>query len=428
MIGKLRLQNFKVFEDQEFEFQEGITTIVGPNGSGKTTILEAIEFAFFKNVSRKEKTIKTVEEFIRHGEKRCKIELEFVAPVNRREYRVVREIFPKKTVAELFHVGERKPIITGAKRVTEKITDLLGMDRHAFSTLIYVRQGEIISLSKMDPKGRRTSLYNMMGLGIYDKTDKDIGGRLRELKKQIENTRQTREQLMSIRDHLPSKQEVENALAALQDIESRVGDEVNLAILKNVIKRVMESVIEVETHLARPELGKQLQEQQEERELASKLKEIVRTIPDIAEEQLRPHIREETRRIFREIFGDRYSDLKIDDDYNISLFDLQGRRIPLAAASGGEDVCVNFSLRVAVNTALQKHSLAGAPPPLLILDEPGIGLDTVRKQWLPKVIAGLESIRQVIVVTHMDELREAADQVITLRPRGKGRQSEVIIE
>ncbi|GAH09587.1 unnamed protein product, partial [marine sediment metagenome] len=54
MIRKLRMKNFKVFHDQEFEFYPGTTAIVGPNGSGKTTILEAIEFALFRSVTRKE--------------------------------------------------------------------------------------------------------------------------------------------------------------------------------------------------------------------------------------------------------------------------------------------------------------------------------------------------------------------------------------
>ncbi|MHA1769778.1 MAG: AAA family ATPase, partial [Candidatus Thorarchaeota archaeon] len=57
MIRRLYLEDFRVFAGQEFRFGEGITCIVGPNGSGKTTILEAIEFALFKRVRRKDKDI-----------------------------------------------------------------------------------------------------------------------------------------------------------------------------------------------------------------------------------------------------------------------------------------------------------------------------------------------------------------------------------
>ncbi len=130
----------------------------------------------------------------------------------------------------------------------------------------------------------------------------------------------------------------------------------------------------------------------DESEISKTLKRILLSIPDIAESQLRPYIHSEAREIFRGIFGDRYSDLVIDDDYDVTLFDLRGNEVPLRAASGGEDVCVNFALRVGVNTALQKHSVAVPPPGLLILDEPGAGLDSQRRRWLPDAIQGLKAV------------------------------------
>lgn len=42
MISNLRLQQFRSYSDASFEFGEGVNIIVGPNGSGKTNLLEAI--------------------------------------------------------------------------------------------------------------------------------------------------------------------------------------------------------------------------------------------------------------------------------------------------------------------------------------------------------------------------------------------------
>jgi DNA replication and repair protein RecF len=42
MISDLRLQQFRSYDDASFEFGEGVNIIVGPNGSGKTNLLEAI--------------------------------------------------------------------------------------------------------------------------------------------------------------------------------------------------------------------------------------------------------------------------------------------------------------------------------------------------------------------------------------------------
>ncbi|MDL2341593.1 MAG: DNA replication and repair protein RecF [Patescibacteria group bacterium] len=42
MITDLRLQHFRSYDDDSFEFQPGVNIIVGPNASGKTNLLEAI--------------------------------------------------------------------------------------------------------------------------------------------------------------------------------------------------------------------------------------------------------------------------------------------------------------------------------------------------------------------------------------------------
>jgi len=47
MIESIRLKNIRRFEDQAFKFAPKVNLIVGPNGSGKTTILESIAFFSF---------------------------------------------------------------------------------------------------------------------------------------------------------------------------------------------------------------------------------------------------------------------------------------------------------------------------------------------------------------------------------------------
>ncbi len=42
MISNIRLQHFRSYADASFEFEPGVNIIVGPNGSGKTNLLEAI--------------------------------------------------------------------------------------------------------------------------------------------------------------------------------------------------------------------------------------------------------------------------------------------------------------------------------------------------------------------------------------------------
>ncbi|TFG34581.1 hypothetical protein EU527_02435 [Candidatus Thorarchaeota archaeon] len=428
MLKKLRMVDFKVFHDQDLTFNRGTTAIVGPNGSGKTTILEAIEFALFRSVTRKEKAIKKVEEVIRHNSKKAKIELTFIAPINRKEYRVVRTIHPGTTNADLYLVGNREPIASEPIRVDKKIVDLLGMDRNAFSALTYVRQGEIFKLSRETPSDRVKGLYNMMGLGIYDKKKSELNKTNKKISDELKELSNTKQQLENVRQHLPGKAEFEIALKSLEKIREELGEKVELGQLEKIMEKVRASIELVDEELSSKTLTTRPKELETELEIGEHIKSILETIPGIAESQLRPHVRTEARQIFLEIFGDRYGDLAIDDDYEISLYDLQGNRVPLKAASGGEDVCVNFALRVAVNTALQKHSSSTPPPGLIILDEPGAGLDEQRRRWLPDAINGLDVVDQVIVVTHMEELKGSTNQVISLIPQGKGRQPNVEID
>ena len=41
-IARLALENFRVYQELEIEFRKGLTIIVGPNASGKTSLLEAV--------------------------------------------------------------------------------------------------------------------------------------------------------------------------------------------------------------------------------------------------------------------------------------------------------------------------------------------------------------------------------------------------
>ena len=46
-IVELRLVNFRQFKEKTITFHSGLTSIIGQNGSGKSTILEGICFALF---------------------------------------------------------------------------------------------------------------------------------------------------------------------------------------------------------------------------------------------------------------------------------------------------------------------------------------------------------------------------------------------
>lgn len=63
MITSLRLQHFRSYTDKTFELSPAVTVVVGPNGSGKTNLLEAVLVAATGNSYRAKDA-----ELIRHGQ------------------------------------------------------------------------------------------------------------------------------------------------------------------------------------------------------------------------------------------------------------------------------------------------------------------------------------------------------------------------
>ncbi|RZN66985.1 MAG: hypothetical protein EF807_07995, partial [Candidatus Methanolliviera hydrocarbonicum] len=53
IIDCVRLKNFKSHINSDIKLGTGVSLILGENGVGKSSILEAISFAFFKEYSAK---------------------------------------------------------------------------------------------------------------------------------------------------------------------------------------------------------------------------------------------------------------------------------------------------------------------------------------------------------------------------------------
>ncbi|MCJ7604420.1 MAG: SMC family ATPase, partial [Dehalococcoidales bacterium] len=93
--------------------------------------------------------------------------------------------------------------------------------------------------------------------------------------------------------------------------------------------------------------------------------------------------------------------------------------------SGGEAFRINFAIRIALSRLLAKR--AGAPLPTLIIDE---GFGTQDNTGLEKLKEAINSIQddfeKIIVITHMDELKDAFPTRIDVVKTGEGSSITVI--
>ena len=124
--------------------------------------------------------------------------------------------------------------------------------------------------------------------------------------------------------------------------------------------------------------------------------------------QSKPLIQKYTRDFF-EKFNFNYSDLILDDDYNISVFGPEGK-VNLDMVSGGEEIAIALSLRLGIAQLMSKGIIE-----TILLDEPTVHLDAYRKQELIEVFRSMTTIPQMIIVTHDSELETAADRIIKVK-------------
>ncbi len=84
-ITRVELRNIKNHARAEWTFLPGLIAICGPNGSGKTTILEGIAWALFDQLEYKR------EDFVKRGEKKGYVTVSFISDLDEREYTVQRD-------------------------------------------------------------------------------------------------------------------------------------------------------------------------------------------------------------------------------------------------------------------------------------------------------------------------------------------------
>jgi len=126
----------------------------------------------------------------------------------------------------------------------------------------------------------------------------------------------------------------------------------------------------------------------------------------------RPLLERSTRDLF-ERFNLAYSDIKIDDDYNIAVLGSSGEQ-QIDQISGGERVALAIALRLAIAQVLSGRVET------IIMDEPTTHLDEERRKELVNILSsffreGGRIIPQMLIITHHPEIVDVADVIYTIK-------------
>ncbi len=151
-----------------------------------------------------------------------------------------------------------------------------------------------------------------------------------------------------------------------------------------------------------------------------KLEEIMKTLNNLRESirNIREVVRNKFLEDFRYEFQKKFEEIRrsegeysvdIKNDYEpIAFADNEETRIE--SLSGGEKTSVALSYRLALSEIAARASELHRTE-LLLLDEPTTGFDSDDIKSLPQILRNIQSIPQMIIVTHEPELKNAADTV-----------------
>lgn len=271
--------------------------------------------------------------------------------------------------------------------------------------------------------------------------------RLKELESKAEQMEQIEKEFEKSKTILS---EVKTRLSEITNEQSKLDDELKKYVdLEEVygksnerLKFLNQEILQISNKLSslNSEITLYEKELQENRENQSRYKERLNELNKSKKEiikieqtnKLLINLREDIRKIresirskfledFRDEFQKKFEEIRTEEEY---IVDIKPSYEPIASSSnkeevsidhlsGGEKTSVALAYRLALaNIAAQIASLS--PSEILILDEPTIGLDKDDIQVLPDLLRGIQTIPQIVIVSHEENLKQAADYRYTV--------------
>jgi len=189
---KIRWKNFLSTGNTftEIDFQEHHTNlIVGTNGAGKSTVLDALTFVLFNKPFRKINKPQLVNTT---NERDCVVEVEFV--INTRQYLVRRGIKP--AVFDIIVNGvemHREADDRAMQRILEE--NILKLNYRSFTQIVILGSSTFVPFMQLTTSNRREVIEDLLDIRIFSAMNNIIKDKIREKKEQIKSLDLKRENL-----------------------------------------------------------------------------------------------------------------------------------------------------------------------------------------------------------------------------------------
>lgn len=200
-IVALELENVKSYDRARFAFTRGVNAIVGHNGAGKSTIIEAIGYALFDALPY------TAQEFVREGARSGTIAVTFISTYDERPYRVERR-FGGSNAYVVYDDELRAKVCDG------KVDVLAFVRRHTladpsvdltrlFNDALGVAQGSLTTAFAETPSKRKPIFDSLLQVDDYSAAADRLRDPVRRVRDQIVEADRTLAVLATRLEQLP---------------------------------------------------------------------------------------------------------------------------------------------------------------------------------------------------------------------------------
>lgn len=175
------------------------TLVVGTNGQGKSTMIDALFFCLYGKPFR---NIKKPELINSINEKDMLVELEF--EVNGHEYKVLRGIKPN--VFEIYKDGEFIHQDASVKDYQKVLESIIGMNERTFKQIVILGSSSYVPFMKLTTGDRRAVIENLLDIQVFSYMNQLVKGYLSENNdrlKEIDSELKIKENSVELKqDHL----------------------------------------------------------------------------------------------------------------------------------------------------------------------------------------------------------------------------------
>ena len=215
IIKRVQLENYRSHSNITVEFTKGVNLILGKNGRGKTSILEAISTVMFNTKDRSGK--ETGKSYIKFGEKSSKVDIDFIAN-DGREYNLKTEFFktkPKKQTLKDMIGSEYDGDIQ------EKLEELCGIKKgfeETYENIVIAKQNEFINIFKDSGTTREKTFNKIFNTQIYkemyDSFLKEAVDKYKEKVKDLDK------EITFLKENMEDKEQITNFLKVEEIIKN----------------------------------------------------------------------------------------------------------------------------------------------------------------------------------------------------------------